>query len=86
VRTVSCKAAAFFAHSCQSLQTLHDELFPQSVKFNGELLSALTPVKLESLESTLGKLTEAAKRIAATKPVPEKADRRHGGALNLRAG
>jgi DNA-binding MarR family transcriptional regulator len=63
---------------------LYQELFPQSVRFNDEVLSALSPSELAAFDGALAKLTEAAERIAATKPVAEKADRRHGGARRLR--
>lgn len=63
---------------------LYDELFPQSVRFNCEVLSALTPAELQAFEEALTKLTVTAERIAAAKPVAEKADRRHGGARRMR--
>jgi DNA-binding MarR family transcriptional regulator len=63
---------------------VYDELFPQSVRFNGEVLSVLTPAELRAFESALAKLTGNAERIAAANPVREKADRRHGGARRLR--
>ena len=46
---------------------------------------AATPDQLfEAFGVMLRKLTEGAERIAATRPVPEKADRRHGGGRRLR--
>lgn len=63
---------------------VYDELFPQSVAFNRQVLAALSAPELEAFDSALAKLTEAAERIAAAKPVAEKADRRHGGARRLR--
>ena len=66
-------------------QALYDELFPQSVRFNCEVLEALSPAELEAFESALEKLTTVAERVAAARPVPEKADRRHGGARKVRA-
>lgn len=63
---------------------LYDELFPQSVGFNRQVLAALSPVELQAFDDALAKLTEAAERIAAARPVAEKADRRHGGARRLR--
>ena len=63
---------------------LYDELFPQSVRFNCEVLAALTPAELQAFEDALAKLTLTAERIAAAKPVKEKADRRHGGARRVR--
>lgn len=65
---------------------LHEELFPQSVRFNGEVLAALSPDEREAFDAALTKLTENAERIAAAKPVAEKADRRHGGARRIREG
>lgn len=65
-------------------QQLHDELFPQSARFHGEVVSALSASELRAFESALAKLTEAAERLAAAKPVAEKADRRHGGARLVR--
>lgn len=63
---------------------LHDELFPQSARFNNEVLAALSPQELEVFDTALAKLTERADQILATRPVVEKADRRHGGARRLR--
>jgi DNA-binding MarR family transcriptional regulator len=63
---------------------LYDELFPQSVRFNCEVVAALTPSELRAFEEALAKLTVNAERIAAGKPVAEKADRRHGGARLVR--
>jgi DNA-binding MarR family transcriptional regulator len=65
-------------------QRLYDELFPQSVEFNGQVVAALAPAELRAFESALDKLTEAAERLAASRPVAEKADRRHGGARRIR--
>lgn len=63
---------------------LYEELFPQSVGFNREVLSVLGAGELQAFEAALAKLTENAERIAAARPVAEKADRRHGGARRLR--
>ena len=63
---------------------LYEELFPQSVRFNREVLAVLSPAELAAFESALDKLTGNAERIASAKPVAEKADRRHGGARRLR--
>ena len=65
---------------------LHDELFPQSVRFNCEVVAVLSPEELSAFDSALAKLTENAERIAASRPVAEKADRRHGGARRVRKG
>ncbi len=63
---------------------LYEEMFPQSVGFHTQVLAALTPAEWKAFEKALDKLTRNAERIAAAKPVPEKADRRHGGARRLR--
>lgn len=63
---------------------LYDALFPQSARFNDDVLSVLTPAELAAFDDALAKLTENAERIAASRPVSEKADRRHGGARRLR--
>lgn len=65
-------------------RALYEELFPQSVRFNTEVLAALTPAEARAFERALDKLTERADAILAAKPVAEKADRRHGGARKLR--
>jgi DNA-binding MarR family transcriptional regulator len=64
---------------------LYDELFPQSVHFHGQVLGVLSSSELAAFEDALGKLTANAERIAAAKPVAEKADRRHGGARRIRS-
>lgn len=63
---------------------LYDELLPQSVHFQQEVLAVLSAPERQQFESALQKLTEAAERIAATRPVLEKADRRNGGSRRLR--
>jgi DNA-binding MarR family transcriptional regulator len=65
-------------------RAVYDELLPQSVAFNREVLAALSPQEQEAFDTMLQKLTEAAERLEATRPVAEKADRRHGGARRLR--
>ncbi|MBC5781352.1 MarR family transcriptional regulator [Ramlibacter sp. USB13] len=65
-------------------RALYDELLPQSAAFNREVLDALSAEEQDAFDAMLQKLTEAAERLAATRPVPEKADRRHGGARRLR--
>jgi len=64
---------------------LYAELFPQSMAFNAEVLSVLSPSELAAFDAALSKLTKHAERIAASRPVAEKADRRNGGARKLRA-
>ena len=65
-------------------RAVYDDLQPLSAAFNAEVLSALTPQEREVFDVMLQKLTKGAERIAATRPVPEKADRRHGGGRRLR--
>jgi DNA-binding MarR family transcriptional regulator len=64
---------------------LYQALFPESARFNCEVLAVLAPAELAAFEAALDKLTANAERIAAAKPVAEKADRRHGGARRVRA-
>jgi DNA-binding MarR family transcriptional regulator len=64
-------------------QRLYDELFPQSVRFNNEVLRALNPSELAAFDTALRRLTEVAERLSSSHPVPEKADRRHGGSRRL---
>ena len=66
-------------------KALYDDLLPQSVRFQQELLAVLSAPEREEFEVTLQKLTEVAERIAAGKPVLEKADRRHGGSKRMHA-
>ena len=63
---------------------IYEELFPQSVGFHKQVLAVLSAQERAAFESALAKLTDNAERIAASQPVPEKADRRHGGARRLR--
>jgi len=65
-------------------RAVYVELLPQSVAFNREVLAVLSPAERDAFDFALQKMTEAAERIAAAKPVAEKADRRHGGARRLR--
>lgn len=63
---------------------VYEELFPQSAGFHRQVVSVLTPRELQAFDQALAKLTENAERIAAARPVAEKADRRHGGARRVR--
>ena len=63
---------------------VYEELFPQSAGFHHQVVSVLTPRELQAFDKALAKLTENAERIAAARPVAEKADRRHGGARRVR--
>jgi DNA-binding MarR family transcriptional regulator len=65
-------------------RAVYDDLLPQSAAFNREVLEVLEPQEREAFDLMLRKLTDAAERIAAARPVAEKADRRHGGARRLR--
>ncbi|QJW83236.1 hypothetical protein HK414_00085 [Ramlibacter terrae] len=47
------------------------------------MLAVLDAKELAVFERALDKLTEAAERIAATRPVDAKADRRRGGARRV---
>lgn len=65
---------------------LYRELFPMSVHLTQQVLAALTREEVDVFDQLLFKLTDAADRLVAAKPVAEKADRRHGGARKLRSG
>ena len=65
-------------------RAVYDELLPQSAGFNREVLASLSPQEQEAFDAMLQKLTEAAERLEAARPVAEKADRRHGGARRIR--
>lgn len=65
-------------------RAVYDDLLPLSAAFNRQVLGALTPDEQDAFEIMLHKLTETAERIAAARPVAEKADRRHGGARKIR--
>jgi DNA-binding MarR family transcriptional regulator len=60
-------------------RSIHDELFPQSVKFNNMVLRALSPAELRRFDAALAKLTDVADALSASVVLEEKADRRHGG-------
>ena len=64
-------------------QALYDELFPQSVRFNNEVLQALSPAELAAFDAALCRLSDVAERLNNSNPVAEKADRRHGGSRRL---
>jgi DNA-binding MarR family transcriptional regulator len=67
-------------------QALYDELFPQSVRFNNEVLQALGASELAAFDAALRRLSEVAERLSSSHPVAEKADRRHGGSRRIAAG
>ncbi|MGO4394000.1 MarR family winged helix-turn-helix transcriptional regulator [Variovorax sp. M-6] len=60
-------------------RSIHDELFPQSVKFNNMVLKALSPAEIRQFDAALKKLTDVADALSASVVLEEKADRRHGG-------
>ncbi|MGE0349330.1 MarR family winged helix-turn-helix transcriptional regulator [Hydrogenophaga sp.] len=60
-------------------RALHTEFFPQSVQLNNLVLATLTPRELEAFDLALTKLTGAADDLIRSRPLVEKADRRHGG-------
>ena len=60
-------------------QALYDELFPQSVHFNNMVLQALQPAELSAFDEALARLTGVAEKLSSSRPLAEKADRRHGG-------
>jgi DNA-binding MarR family transcriptional regulator len=65
---------------------LHEELFPQSVRFNNLVLEALRPAELAAFDAALTRLTAAADRISASQATGDKADRRHGGSRRFATG
>jgi DNA-binding MarR family transcriptional regulator len=65
---------------------LYEELFPQSVRFNNEVLRVLSAAELAAFDDALARLTEAADRLISSHPVAEKADRRHGGSRRFAHG
>jgi DNA-binding MarR family transcriptional regulator len=71
-------------HHSEAGRAVYDDLQPLSAAFNEEVLSVLTPQEREVFDEMLRRLTEGAERIAATRPVPDKANRRHGGSRRLR--
>jgi DNA-binding MarR family transcriptional regulator len=66
-------------------QAVYDELFPQSVRFNNEVLQALSPPELAGFDAALRRLNEVADQLGRSHPVAEKADRRHGGSRRIAA-
>lgn len=62
---------------------LHGELFPQSLKFNQQLLQVLSAGELAVFDQALTRLTQAADDISGSHDLPEKADRRHGGSRRV---
>ncbi len=65
---------------------LYQELFPQSVGLNKQVLAALTPTQLAVFDAALTRLTEHAESISRSQPLAEKADRRHGGSRRFAPG
>lgn len=60
-------------------RTLHAEFFPESVRLNNLVLSTLSALERAAFDKALTKLTHAADELVRSKPLQEKADRRHGG-------
>jgi DNA-binding MarR family transcriptional regulator len=60
-------------------RALHAEFFPESVRLNNLVLSTLSASERATFDKALTKLTHAADELVKSKPLPEKADRRHGG-------
>lgn len=58
---------------------LHAEFFPQSVQLNNLVLATLSASELAAFDQALTKLTSAAEALFKSHPLPERADRRHGG-------
>lgn len=58
---------------------VYNELFPESVRLNNLVLAALSQPQRAVFDKLLAGLTAAADRISQSHPLPEKADRRHGG-------
>ena len=67
-------------------RAVYQDLLPLSAAFQREVLGALSAEEQAAFEAMLRKITEAAERIAASRPVTEKADRRHGGARRVSRG
>ena len=65
-------------------KAVYDALLPQAAAFHREVISALPAEDVASFERALETLTATAERIAAARPVADKADRRHGGARKVR--
>ena len=78
-RTVATDKRRWEVSLTASGRTIYDELFPQSVKFNNMVLSALSPTELRQFDAALKKLTDVADTLSASVVLEEKADRRHGG-------
>lgn len=66
-------------------RVVYEALLPQAAAFHREIVAALAPQEVAAFERMLQTLTATAERVAAARPVAEKADRRHGGARKLRA-
>lgn len=60
-------------------RALHAEFFPESVRLNNLVLAALTPDELASFDKAMARLTAAADELVRSRPLADKADRRHGG-------
>jgi len=63
----------------QAGRQLFESAFPQLAALSVAMLSALSTEEVQTLDSLMRKLGEAAQRFSAQQPVAEKADRRRGG-------
>lgn len=64
---------------------LFESAFPLLADLSAAMLSQLTPQEVDALDSLMRRLAEVAERVSAQQPVPEKADRRHGGSRRARS-
>jgi len=60
-------------------QRLYDELFPQVVQINRQVVAALGPAQVAALDEALQRLTEHAAAVNREHATDVAADRRHGG-------
>ena len=67
-------------------RVLFEEVFPQLAALSTSVLEALTPGQVAALDEIIGLLGAAAASLNAREPIPDKADRRHGGSRRARTG
>lgn len=65
---------------------LFESAYPLLVDLSRTLLEALSPEEANALDTIMRKLGDAAERLSAQHPIPEKADRRRGGSRLARSG
>lgn len=68
----------------QTGRQLFDAAFPALAGLSTAMLGCLSAQEVQALDSLTRKLGDAAERVSAQQPVPEKADRRHGGSRRAR--